>query len=49
MEYYLLIKKNENVMFVRKWVGLELIKLLSKIIQTQKENIIMSLICKSML
>jgi hypothetical protein len=44
-EYYLAIKRNENMSFARKWIELEIITM-SKINQAQKEKYgIFSLIC----
>jgi hypothetical protein len=37
MEYYSAIKKNEVILFLRKWMELEII-MLSEISQTQKDK-----------
>jgi hypothetical protein len=46
MEYYSVIKKNEIMLFVGKWIDLEII-MLSEISETEKDKYLMfSLICR---
>jgi hypothetical protein len=46
MKYYSVIKKNEIMLFVGKWIDLEII-MLSEISETEKDKYLMfSLICR---
>ena len=45
MEYYSAIKKNEIVPHGATWMDLE-ITILSEVSQTEKENVMISLICE---
>ena len=45
MEYYSAIKNNEIMPFVATWMDLE-ITILSEVSQTEKKNVMISLICE---